>query len=1102
VILGQIATIVPGETGNIQAGVITTAAGNSLFALARTLPLFFPDQPPVPVAVIGAPTEVGVCDKMSLTAAASTGGASRPLTYSWAFAPPVAGIASGSSELEISEAGLVFDTSYNATLVATNFLNERSTISRHAFSKSSLPKPTVAIQSAQPLRVRRWQPTRIYVAIQTSSCVQSLNLTKQWSQSGGTSLLNLSGVRLDSRDLFLPANTLGLPGTRAEFDLTVAYATQPSASTTSRVVVYVVGTQPYLSISGGSRSVATSDTVQLSAGLTDPDQWGDAASQTFTWSCAVVEAVVSSSGTGTSSPQSACAASVANALNATTSSTVSLQAADIGVGTYVFSVATTFHGFPVSSESVVQVVLGAPPKVFFAPVTGLINVANALALSAIAEARDNTTNVTSVAWTVEKGVFNLTKSGNLKTSLNELSSAAATGTTHVIWSSSLLLSEFSLVPGTEYVFKASFTANDGASGFATSTFTTRLAPFGGSLQVDPPKGGQVVTTFTATAPLWTPDEGAGPLSYQFLWCPTGTCLALTGVQSSNRAQFLIPDADDASKIGVVVYDAFGAKAAAQYVIDVDRVNIVDKAAVVSDMLSRMDVAIAEGDFSKVLQLTTVGSRFVETNSSSTRRRRQTQQQQNPSRPSSQQQQQEEEMTQKVKKGEEQTHVDAPAATQATQTLESATSASMAGTTQARSVALLSKLLAVNDYDSTSNAVDVLSVSAKVLSSWRRDVASGASTDTTMGPSVAAALRSMRDLELASLSVCGQFPQSHMSRDGSLSLSTAAVLTSQPGRGTAVTGLHANTTLPTSLPGSCVLLSVLHSLATDMADATLSRPTVALSAFSLSGPVGTTATRLSSFASPGVTIELGLPVALRGVALAGLACGHRSFPPTGGFRVGPNCFVVSVSGSSATISVNTSGDFAIVAAPVSTTAVLSTGAITSAAAASADSPKGGLSIGGLIGIIMVAVLVIVLVVALVYLFVIKRDDGEDKQSSQIYELTESSSQETESSSDSSLSTRDSDASASSSSLESTNSALGDTDTKTHYARTPDLDAIEQDRGTAYAKTPAFSTSDSLGSESESSSVSVNESSSNSSNSSLSRPVSTSSSETETDPCLSS
>jgi REJ domain len=1026
ILTGEGATIVPGETGTIQSGVITTAAGNSLFAQSRTVPLFFPDQPPVPVAVIEAPTEVGVCDKMALSAAASTGGASRALTYSWAFSPPVAGIASGASDLEISELGLVFDTSYNATLVVTNFLNTRSPVARHAFAKSSLPKPTVTIRSAQPLQVRRWQPTRIYVGIQTSSCMQSLNLTKQWSQSGGTPLLNLSGVRLDSRDLFLPANTLGAPGSRAVFDLAVAYAVQPSASTTSHVEVEVVGTEPHLSISGGARSVKTSDSVRLSAGLTDPDQWGDVASQTFTWSCAVVEAVVSSSGTGSSSGGApACNAAVLNALAATSASTVSLQAADIGLGSYAFSVAVTFHGFGVSAESVVEVVLGAPPKVSMAPVTGLVNVANALALSAEAEARDNTTSITNVSWVVEKGVFDLGKSGNLKTALNELDVVVAADPT---WSSSLLLSEFSLVPGATYVFKATFTASDGATAFATSTFTTRQAPFGGSIRVAPPRGGQVVTTFTATAPRWTPDIGAGPLSYQFLWCPNGTCLALTGVQSSNRAQFLIPDADDATKIGVVVFDAFGAKAASEYVIDVDSVNIVDKAAVVSDMLARMDVAIAEGDFSKVLQLTTVGSRFIETNSSSTRRRRQTQQQQQPSQPSSQQQQQEEEITQKVQKGTQQTHVDESTASQATQTLESATSSSMAGTTQATSVALLSQLLAVNDYDSTSNAVDVLSVSAKVLSSWRRDVASGASSDTTMGPSVAAALRQLRDLELASLSVCGQFPQSYLSRDGSLSLSTAAVSASQPGRGASVTGLYSSTTLPASLPGSCVLLSVLHSLGTDMADASETRPTVALSAFSLSGPVGIVPTPLTSFPAPGVTIVVGVPTALAGTALAGLACGHRSFPPTGGFAVGPDCSVVSVTGNFATIATNTSGDFAIVPAPVLTTGVPGAGTPTTGANAVSDATSGGgLSTGGLIGIIIALILVLVLGVALYYYFVVmkkKRGGDGDNPPQKLDEYSQSSFEGSEGSDYSDKTTDDDDTSDEETSIETAEDASED------------------------------------------------------------------------------
>lgn len=84
--LGYNSTILPvgsaaPDAVTILPGVIANAASNS-FNASGSVPLQGPETAPVPVASVVAPAAVGVCDPVTLSAAA-TGGGGRPLQYSY-----------------------------------------------------------------------------------------------------------------------------------------------------------------------------------------------------------------------------------------------------------------------------------------------------------------------------------------------------------------------------------------------------------------------------------------------------------------------------------------------------------------------------------------------------------------------------------------------------------------------------------------------------------------------------------------------------------------------------------------------------------------------------------------------------------------------------------------------------------------------------------------------------------------------------------------------------------------------------------------------------------------------------------------------------------
>lgn len=85
--LGYNATIQPVGSANpdpivLLPNAIGNAASNSYNA-SGSVPLNGPELGPTPVVSLSAPTSVGVCDPVTLSAGQSSGGGGRPLTFSY-----------------------------------------------------------------------------------------------------------------------------------------------------------------------------------------------------------------------------------------------------------------------------------------------------------------------------------------------------------------------------------------------------------------------------------------------------------------------------------------------------------------------------------------------------------------------------------------------------------------------------------------------------------------------------------------------------------------------------------------------------------------------------------------------------------------------------------------------------------------------------------------------------------------------------------------------------------------------------------------------------------------------------------------------------------
>eukprot|EP00818_Percolomonas_sp_WS_P004460 CAMPEP_0117451564 /NCGR_PEP_ID=MMETSP0759-20121206/9079_1 /TAXON_ID=63605 /ORGANISM="Percolomonas cosmopolitus, Strain WS" /LENGTH=2086 /DNA_ID=CAMNT_0005244181 /DNA_START=52 /DNA_END=6312 /DNA_ORIENTATION=- len=241
-----------------------------------------------PVAVVRAPSDVGLCDDIFLDGSRSYGSG---LTFSWSVVenePAVAQFLSLSSSAVLSISSSLLSTFGSLTFVLRlsndqGYSDDKSTASV-VVRRWAVSSPVLLFQSLQSWKVRRSAQFEVIASATAVDCQKSSLGTIQysWNQVSGQTI---SMSDTTSPRLTFPAFHFPQEGV-FEFDLTASVA---GASTTQRVTVDIVAQPLRAIIAGGSaRTHYSALVLTLDASPSfDPDQISG--SETFSWDCVLDE---------------------------------------------------------------------------------------------------------------------------------------------------------------------------------------------------------------------------------------------------------------------------------------------------------------------------------------------------------------------------------------------------------------------------------------------------------------------------------------------------------------------------------------------------------------------------------------------------------------------------------------------------------------------------------------------------------------------------------------------------------------------------------------------------------------------------------------------
>ena len=157
-----------------------------------------------------------------------------------------------------------------------------------------------------------------------------------------------------------------------------------------------------------------------------------------------------------------------------------------------------------------------------------------------------------------------------------------------------------LNPGTTYTFSLKATASGGREGEAKLAVKINTPPFGGAVEVSPPSGQELVTTFTVTAFNWIDDADDLPLRYGFEWCcgeAGGQPEVLGAAALSERLETSF--AAGSLTVTALVFDQLGAKASRSAQVSVSEAQV--DAAAVTQVQDAAEKALQNGDAKKATQ---------------------------------------------------------------------------------------------------------------------------------------------------------------------------------------------------------------------------------------------------------------------------------------------------------------------------------------------------------------------------------------------------------------------------------------------------------------------------------------------------------------------
>ncbi|GAQ79059.1 hypothetical protein KFL_000230370, partial [Klebsormidium nitens] len=296
VTLGTSATLVPGNTIALLANGLIQAGTGTPFDENVTVTVDWPDNPPLPIAVISGPTLVGArCAAVNaatavvLDASLSSDPSGRPLgKYYWtlASAPDVVSLMSAHDEVAAQQGAtqLWLDSrdlgpgNYTVALTVASFLGQMTNTS-WTFTRTADPIPVMSVVGANPRSIKLPVATILQTAVVYAPlCGAASQLTYQWTFVNGSTNFSMDGLKTNLKDLVIPANTPGVtPGRKyslalqarvvdttlgPQFDDPIGYA---------YVDLVVVPSDVTAVVRGGSRDAVDSEALVLIVDASDPD---------------------------------------------------------------------------------------------------------------------------------------------------------------------------------------------------------------------------------------------------------------------------------------------------------------------------------------------------------------------------------------------------------------------------------------------------------------------------------------------------------------------------------------------------------------------------------------------------------------------------------------------------------------------------------------------------------------------------------------------------------------------------------------------------------------------------------------------------------------
>ncbi|KAJ8604523.1 hypothetical protein CTAYLR_000946 [Chrysophaeum taylorii] len=479
-------------------------------------------SPPVLVsATIEAPSSVGACSALELSAAGSSGGGGRDLTFAW-NATLVQDIIPGSrncstmlDEAEHTNDDVFVLSSVEAcagesiafVVAVSNFFGETSVSSQRV---KVLPgaAPEVKIVGGSVLTTFSTRKVQIRAEASASpSCdgrtKSNVALSFSWSvryKAAGTETFGAmpySSTRSDPRLYELAAYTL-TAGDIVEFSVTV-FESPTGTNNTAVAELTVLPSALVVVISGGDRTVNSFEALTIDASLSyDPDDL-ERDDLDFEWSC-------SDASIDTSTTLSSLLVA-AGQLDATQSSPP-----------YVFSVLVTDPLDTTRNASAsVSIVASASdfvPAVSISPLsTEKANPSSRLVLDGTVEQAPQV--ALEATWSLAAGSEFVDGVALEDVARTDVSTTLAAGndTTTVYL---VLPADISLVAGASYTFILSASYDGEELGRSSLTVVANSSPVPGQVVVSPPSGTVLSTTYTFTASYWTDDATDLPLLYSFL----------------------------------------------------------------------------------------------------------------------------------------------------------------------------------------------------------------------------------------------------------------------------------------------------------------------------------------------------------------------------------------------------------------------------------------------------------------------------------------------------------------------------------------------------------------------------------------------------------